>query len=274
MIINYDTMEDIFEIESMVSFSKPNRNKMHPTGQTKYDDPWYKDGERNDAIDRNWGKIKGLLKKNVGEDFGKVRNEIIQKCARNDYDKYLIKDYLQNRFYNYTKLSSYRYLQDLFYIDENGKLQYRAKPEVDIKVKDKRYVKFPRPEDERIYNYEFRRGFIKSRKQLDDSIDLVFHKKFPNWLDYHTRRFKEDEFNLIVDELISLAPLMKSIDSEYYKYYKHFHYNNRIDIDEKELDKNFVKSYLFSRCCINPYIIVEKNSQDYWKLRKIFEKKK
>lgn len=267
-------MEDIFEIESMVSFSKPNRNKMHPTGQTKYDDPWYKDGERNDAIARNWGKIKGLLKKNVGEDFGKVRNEIIQKCARNDYDKYLIKDYLQNRLYNYTKLSSYRYLQDLFYIDENGKLQYRAKPEVDIKVKDNRYATFPRPEDERIYNYEFRKGFIKSSKQLDDSIELVFCKKFPNWPDYKIRSFKEDEFNMIVDELISLAPLMKSIDPEYYKYYKHFHYNNRVDIDEKEIDKNFVKSYLFSRRCINPYIIVEKNSQDYWKLRKIFEKKK
>lgn len=274
MIINYDTMEDIFENESMVSFSKPNRNKAHPTGQSKFDDPWYKDGERNDAISRNRAKIRGLLKKNADKDFGEVKNEIIQKCARNDYDKYLIKDYLQNRIYNYTELSSYRYLQDLFYIDENGKLQYRAKPEVDIKIKDNRYATFPTPEDERIYNYEFRKSFIKTSKQLDDSIDFVFHKKFPNWLDYKIRSFNEDEFNLIAGELVSLAPLMKSIDPEYYKYYKHFHYNNRTDVSEKEIDKSFVKSYLFSRHCVNPYIIVEKNSPEYWKLRKSFEKKR
>lgn len=274
MDIDFYTMEDILDDEEIVSFSKPNRIKTHPTGQTKYDDPWYKDGECNDAISRNWAKIKGILKKNAGKDFGKVKNEIIQKCARNDYDKYLIKDYLQNRVYNYTELPNYRYLQDMFYIDENGNLQYRAKPEVEIKIKDNRYATFPKPEDERIYNYEFRKHFLKSSKQLDDSIDLVFHKKFPNWLDYHIRRFKEDEFNMIVNELVSLAPLMKSIDPEYYKYYKHFHYNNRVDIDEKEIDKNFVKSYLFSRHCINPYIIVEKNSPEYWKLRKKFEKKK
>ena len=274
MDINYDTMEDILDDDSIVSFSKPNRKKTHPTGQTKYDGPWYKDGYRNDAIARNWAKIRGLLKKNTGKDFGKVKNEIIQKCARNDYDRYLINYYLQNRVYTYTELSSYRYLHDAFYVDENGKLQYRAKPEVDIKTKDNRYATFPTPEDERIYNYEFRKHFLKSSKQLDDSINLVFHKKFPNWLDYHTRIFKEDEFNMIVNELISLAPLMKSIDPEYYKYYKHFHYNNRTDASEKEIDKNFVKSYLFSRRCINPYIIVEKNSQEYWRLRKMFDKKK
>ena len=101
MVINYDTMENIFDDESMVNFSKPNRMKTHPAGQTKYDDPRYNDKYHNDIISRNWAKIKGLLKKNVGKDFGKVRNEIIQKCAHNDYDRYLIKDYLQYTVYIY-----------------------------------------------------------------------------------------------------------------------------------------------------------------------------
>ena len=274
MNINYDTMEDILDDESMVSFSKPNRKKTHPNGQTKYDDPWYKDEYRNDVISRNWAKIRGLLKKNAGKDFGKVRNEIIQKCAHNDYDRYLIKDYLHEFVYSYTDLPNYRYLRDMFYADENGNLQYRAKPEVDIKTKDNRYATFHRPEDERIYNYEFRKNFLKSSKELNDSIELVFCKKFPNWLDYHTRRFKEDEVNMLVDELVSLAPLIKSIEPVFYKYYKYFHFKNRTDISEKEIDKNFVKSYLFSRLCVNPYIMVEKDSQKYWKLRKLFDKKK
>lgn len=274
MNITYDTMEDILDDETMVSFSKPNRKKTHPLGKSIYDDTWYEDKPHSDAITKNWAKIKGLLKKNAGKDFGKVKNEIIQKCAHNDYDRYLINDYLQNRVYNYTELPNYRYLQDMFYIDENGNLQYRAKPEVEIKIKDNRYATFPTPEDERIYNYGFRKNFFKSSKQLEDSINIVFCKKFPKWLDYHTRIFKEDEVNMAVDELVSLAPLMKSIDPEYYNIYKHFHYNNRTDVSEKEIDKNFVKSYLFSRHCINPYIIVEKNTPEYWKLRKLFDKKK
>lgn len=272
MVINYDTMEDILDNESMVNFSKPNRKKTHPTGQTKYDDPWYKDRYRNDAISRNWAKIKGLLKKNVGKDFGKVRNEIIQKCAHNDYDKYLIKDYLQYRVYNYTDVPNYAYLHDMFYIDKNGKLQYRAKPEIEINIKDNKYASFPTPEDERIYRYEFRKHFLKPSKLLEDSIEFVFSKKFHGWFDYHIRSFKEDEINMIVNELLSLAPLMKSIDPVYYKYYKHFHFNNRVDISEKEIDKYFIKSYLFTRYCVNPYTMVKKNSQEYWKLRKLFNK--
>lgn len=270
MVINYDTMEDIFDDESMVSFSKPNRMKTHPNGQTKYDGPWYNDKYRNDAIFRNWAKIKGLLKKNVGKDFGKVRNEIIQKCTHNDYDRYLIKDYLQHTVYNYTDMQNYSYLHDMFYIDKNRKLRYRANP--DIKIKDNKYATFPRPEDERIYRYEFRKHFLKPSKLLEDSIEFVFSKKFPNWFDYKNRSFNEDEIKIILNELISLAPLMKSIDPEYYKYYKYFHFNNRVDISEKEIDKCFIKSYLFNRHCINPYIIVEKNSQEYWKFRKLFNK--
>lgn len=271
MLINYDIMDDILDDDTMVSFSKPNRVKTHPLGKRNYDS-WYEDKPHTDAIAKNWSKIKGLLKKNAGNDFGKVRNEIIQKCAHNDYDRYLIKDYLQNNVYNYTDLPNYRYLHDMFYIDENGKLRYRANPEVNIGTKDNRYATFPTPEDERFYRYEFRNNFRKSSKLLDDSIELVFCKKFPNWSDYEIRTFKEDEVNIIVDELVSLVPLIESIEPVFYKYYKHFNYNK--DISEKEIDKNFVKSYLFSKHCVNPYTIVEKNSQDYWKLRKIFEKKK
>ena len=273
MIIDYDTMEDIFDDESIVNFSKPNRKKTHPTGQTKYDDPWYKDEYRY-AIDRSLPKIKGLLKKNIGKDFGKVRNEIIQKCSHNDYDKYLIRDYLQYRVFSYTELFDSRlYLYDEFYVDKNGKLQYRAKPD-DTKTKNNKYATFRRPENERTYYYEFRENFRKSSKLLEDSIKLVFCKKFPDWFDYRTRRFNEDEVDMIVDELISLAPLIKSVDPEYYKYYKHFHYRNRVDVDEKEIDRNFIKSYLFGIHCANPYITVEKNSQEYWKLRKLFNKNK
>ena len=274
MDINFDTMEDILDDETMVSFSKPNRMKTHPTGQTKYDDPWYKDGERNDAISRNWAKIKGLLKKNAGKDFGKVKNEIIQKCAHNDYDKYLIKDYLHEFVYSYADLPNYSYLRDMFYVDENGNLQYREKPEVDIKTKDNRYATFPTPEDERIYNYEFRKHFLKPSKKLEILIEHIFYENFPNWFDYEFRRFKEDEVNMIIDELVSLATLIKSIEPEYYKYYKYFHFNHRTDVSEKEIDKSFVKSYLFNRLCVNPYIMVEKDSQEYWKLRKLFDKKK
>lgn len=259
--------------ESIVNFSKPNRMKTHPTGQTKYDDPWYKDGLRNDAISRNWAKIKGLLKKNVGKDFGKVRNEIIQKCAHNDYDKYLIKDDLQYRVYNYTDVLNYAYLHDMFYIDKNGKLQYRAKPEIEINIKDNKYASFPTPEDERIYRYEFRKHFLKPSKKLEILIDHVFYENFPNWwFDYNNRSFKEDEINIILNELLPLAPLMKSIDPVYYKYYKYFHFNNRVDISEKEIDKYFIKSYLFTRYCVNPVTMVKKNSQEYWKLRKLFNK--
>lgn len=273
MLINYDIMEDILDDDTMVSFSKPNRVKTHPLGKRNYDS-WYEDKPHTDAIAKNWPKIKGLLKKNAGNDFGKVKNEIIQKCAHNDYDRYLIKDYLQNNVYNYTDLPNYRYLHDMFYIDENGKLQYRANPEVNIGMKDNRYATFPTPENERFYRYEFRNNFRKSSKLLDDSIELVFCKKFPNWSDYEIRTFKEDEVNIIVDELVSLSPLIKSIEPVFYKYYNYFHFNNRTDISEKEIIKSFVKSYLFSKHCINPYTMVEKNSQDYWRLRKIFEKKK
>ena len=255
------------------NFSKPNRKKTHPTGQTKYDDPWYKDECRNDAVTRNWAKIRGILKKNIGKDFGKVCNEIVQKCAHNEYDRYLIKDYLQYRVYNYVDTQNYNFLHNVFYIDKNGKLQYRAKPD-DAKTKNNKYATFRRPENERTYYYEFRRNFRKSSKLLDDSIELVFCKKFPDWFDYEFRRFNEDEVNMIIDELISLAPLMRSVDPEYYKYYKHYHYRNRVDVDEKEIDKSFVKSYLFNRRCANPYITVEKNSQEYWKLRKLFNKNK
>lgn len=274
MVITYDTMENIFDDESIVSFSKPNRMKTHPNGQTKYDDPWYNDKYRNDAISRNWAKIKGLLKKNVGKDFEKVRNEIIQKCAHNDYDRYLIKDYLQYRVYNYNDVQNYRfnyrYLHDMFYIDENGKLLYRANP--DIRVKDNKYATFLTPENERFYRYEFRKNFRKSSKLLEDTIKLVFCKKFPNWFDYEIRSFKEDEVNIIVNELISLLPLIKSVEPDFYKYYKHFNYDK--DIDEKEIDKNFVKLYLFNTYCVNPYTMVEKNSPKYWKLRKLFNKNK
>lgn len=272
MVINYDTMEDILDDESIVNFSKPNRKKTHPTGLTKYDDPWYKNGYRNDAISRNWAKIKGILKKNIGKDFGKVRNEIIQKCAHNDYDRYLIKDYLQYRVYNYTNVPNYAYLRDMFYIDKNGKLQYRAKPEVEIKMKDNRYASFPTPEDDRIYRYEFRKHFLKPSRKLEILIEHVFYENFPNWFDYDIRSFKEDEINIILNELLPLAPLIKSIDPVYYKYYKHFHFNNQVDITEKEIDKYFIKSYLFTRYCVNPYTMVKKNSQEYWKLRKLFNK--
>ena len=58
-------MEEIFDDEVALKFSKPNRKKTHPFGKSNHD-IWYEDKPHTDVITKNWDKIRGILKKNIG----------------------------------------------------------------------------------------------------------------------------------------------------------------------------------------------------------------
>lgn len=256
---NYNIMEEIFDNEAALNFSKPNRLKTHPLGKTNYD-IWYEDKPHTDAITKNWGKIRGILKKNVGKDFSKVRNEIIQKCARNDYEKYLIKDYLQTYVYTYTEAENddkLSYLEDMFYTDSNGLVRHRTNRE----PKDKQYATFTTPIEDRLYHYTLRDD-ISDDDDVRKYIMLQFFKEFG--ADYIIKTFKEDEVNNICRKISDDANLIKKADEKRYNNYLNLikHYGKQYN------DEDFVKYYFFKKHCVNPQVTVERNSKEYWKLRK------
>ena len=265
MNINYDTMEDILDNEAMVSFSKPNRIKTHPLGKSIYDS-WYEDKPHTDAITKNWDKIIGILKKNIGKDFGKVKNEIIQKCAHNDYEKYLIKDYLHKYVYSYTDaLNDDRlsYLEDMFYTDSDGLLQYRTNYE----PQEEQYATFVTPIEDRIYHYALK-PFLPYDCDVEKYIMSKFFIHFGNL--YIFKTFTEDEVNRICEKISGDANLIKKANEESYNNYLNLIKDNGIQYN----DKDFVKYYFFDKYCINPETTVKRNSKEYWRLRKMFDKKK
>ena len=262
-------MEDIFDNESIVKFTKPNRTKTHYNGQLKSDSSWYNDKLIYDALAKNWDKIFGILRKNIGKDFGKTRTEIVNKCAHSAYDKYLIKEYLDNHIYNKGEASNpnLAYLRDMFYIDNDDKLQYRAKPKSTFKRKDTEYAYFHTPEDKKIYKYSLRSNDINRLriKQIflngtGKSIKDFFGK------DWEDRTFTILEVIKISKELSYLSKTIKQFDKVSYNIITLLHPEYKVN------DAELVREYLFHSSCINPYIIVKKNTQEYWKLRKQLKK--
>ena len=252
-------MEEFFDDEVSLNFSKPNRKKTHPFGKSNHDS-WYEDKPHTDVIAKNWDKIRGILKKNIGKDFSKVRNEIIQKCARNDYEKYLIKDYLQAYVYTYAEAENddkLSYLEDMFYTDSNGLVRHRTNRE----PKDKQYATFTTPIEDRFYHYTLRDD-ISDNDDVRKYIMLQFFKEFG--ADYIIKTFKEDEVNSICRKISGDANLIKKADEKRYNNYLNLikHYGKQYN------DEDFVKYYFFKKHCVNPQVTVERNSKEYWKLRK------
>lgn len=262
-------MEDIFDNESIIKFTKPNRTKTRYNGQLKSDSPWYNDKLVYDALAKNWDKILGILRKNIGKDFGKTRTEIVNKCSHSAYDKYLIKEYLDNHIYSKAESTNYRYryLRDMFYIDNDGKLQYRAKPKYTYKQKDSEYAYFHTPEDKKIYKYYLRSNDINivRIKQVFLAGTGKFIEDFFG-KDWEDRTFTVLEVMKISKELSYLSKSIKKFDEVTYNIltllYPEF----------KSHDAELVREYLFQDSCVNPYIVVKKNTPEYWKLRNQLKK--
>lgn len=267
MELNFDTMEDIFDNESMVKFTKPNRTKTRYNGQVKSDSPWYNDKLPHDALTKNLDKILGILRKNIGKDFGKTCTEIINKCARSAYDKYVIKDYLNDYIYSKAESTKYRYLRDIFYVDNDGKLQYRAKAKYTYKQKDSEYAYFHTPEDKKIYKYYLRYNDINIFRIKQ--IFLVGTGRFIEDFfgkDWEDRTFTVLEVMKFSKELSYLSKSIKKFDEATYNIMTLLH------PEFKSHDAELVREYLFHNSCVNPYIVVKKNTPEYWKLRKQLKK--
>lgn len=269
MELNFDTMEDIFDNESIVKFTKPNRTKTHYNGQLKSDSPWYNDKLVYDVLVKNWDKISGILRKNIGKDFGKTRTEIVNKCAHSSYDKYLIKEYLDTHIYSKVESTNpnLAYLRDMFYVDNDGKLQYRAKPKRTFKRKDSEYAYFATPEDKKIYKYSLRSNDINRLR-----IQQIFLTGTDKHIeDFFGKDWKDKTFTILETikfskELSYLSKAIKAFDKVTYDILTLLHPEYKFN------DAELVREYLFYSHCINPYIIVKKNTQEYWKLRKQLKK--